>query len=179
MTEPSGSDPRAFPLRVRLARRLALHPWFRRVGRVLVPRIDRLLHRLTRGRFHLADAAVPTLLLTVEGRRSGLPRTTPLAYVPDGDAYLVVGSNWGQADHPVWTLNLMAADTAEVEARGRRVVVRPQLLEGIERERVWGQLTAVWPTYDDYTERAGGRTLRVFRLVPVGAAATGAQAPGR
>lgn len=179
MTDPARPDLRSFPRRVRLARRLALHPWFRRIGRVLVPRLDRFLHRLTRGRLHLADAAVPTLLLTVEGRRSGRARTTPLAYVPDGDAYLVVGSNWGQADHPVWTLNLMAADMAEVEARGRRVVVRPRLLEGSERDRVWSQLTAVWPTYDDYTARAGGRALRVFRLVPIGVAATGAEASGR
>lgn len=173
------TEPRPFPRRVRLARRLALHPWFRRIGRVWVPRIDRLLHRLTRGRLHLADAAVPTLLLTVEGRRSGRARTTPLAYVPDGDAYLVVGSNWGQADHPVWTLNLLAADTAVVEARGRRVVVHPQLLEGSERDQVWSQLTAVWPTYDDYTARAGGRALRVFRLVPIGEAPAGAEASGR
>lgn len=155
------------PRRVRLARRLALNPAFRRVGMVVVPRVDRVLHRVTRGRVHLADAAVPTLVLTVAGRRSGQPRTIPLAYVPDGDDYLVVGSNWGQADHPTWTINLMAADTAVVEARGRRVVVHPHLLGGADRQRAWRRLTAVWPTYDDYTERASGRELRVFRLTPV------------
>ncbi len=155
------------PRRVRLARRLALNPVFRRIGKVVVPWLDRLLHRLTGGRVHLAGLAVPTLLLTVAGRRSGQLRTTPLAYVPDGEDYLVVGSNWGQASHPVWTLNLLEADTAVVEARGRRVTVRPRLLEGPEREAVWPTLVAVWPTYDDYTDRAGGRELRVFRLTPV------------
>ena len=160
----------AVPRRVRVARRLALNPVFRRVGRALVPRIDRWLHRVTRGRIHLADAAVPTLVLTVVGRRSGQTRQTPLAYVPDGDAYLVVGSNWGQRRHPAWTANLLAADTAVVEAHGDRVTVRPHLLEGEERAEAWQRLTSVWPTYDDYTDRAGGRELRVFRLVPVAAA---------
>lgn len=153
--------------RVRLARRLALNPVFRTIGKVVVPRVDRVLHRITRGRVHLAGAAVPTLVLVVAGRRSGQPRSIPLAYVPDGDDYLVVGSNWGQADHPVWTLNLMAADTAVVEARGRRVEVVPELLEGQARTTAWERLTAVWPTYDDYTDRADGRELRVFRLRPV------------
>lgn len=155
------------PRRVRVARRLALNPAFRTVGKVVVPRVDRVLHRLTKGRVQLAGAAVPTLLLTVAGRRSGEPRQVPLAYVPDGDAFLVVGSNWGQADHPVWTLNLMAADRAVVETRGRRVPVRPRLLEGPDRDAAWERVTAVWPTYDDYTARAGGRRLRVFRLEPV------------
>ena len=159
--------PRSVPFRVRLARRLALNPLFRSIGKVVVPWLDRWLHRLSGGRWHIAGLAVPTLVLTVAGRRSGQPRTTPLAYVPDGDEYLVVGSNWGQASHPTWTVNLMAADTAVVEAQGRRVTVRPRLLEGADREAVWPQLTAVWPTYDDYTARAGGRQLRVFRLTPV------------
>ena len=158
---------RTLPRRVRLARWLALNPGFRWFGKVLVPRLDRVLHRLSGGRLHLAGLAVPTLVLVVAGRRSGQPRTTPLAYVPDGDDYLVVGSNWGQASHPTWTVNLLAADTAEVQARGRRVTVRPRLLEGAEREQVWPRLVAVWPAYDDYTERAGGRELRVFRLTPV------------
>lgn len=161
------ADRAEVPFRVRLARRLALNPVFRFIGRVVVPRLDRILHRLSGGRLHVAGLAVPTLMLIVAGRRSGQPRTTPLAYVPDGDDMLVVGSNWGQAAHPTWTLNLLAADTAVVEARGRRVTVRPTLLEGVEREQVWPRLTAVWPTYDDYTDRAGGRELRVFRLTPV------------
>lgn len=163
---PSGD--RGTPTRrARFARRLALNPAFRRVGRFVVPPVDRLLHRLSGGRVHLADAAVPTLVLTVPGRRSGQPRTTPLAYVPDGDDYLVVGSNWGRADHPAWTANLLAAPTAVVEERGRRTVVRPQLLAGPDRQRAWQRVTEVWPAYDDYAAAVTGRELRVFRLVPV------------
>ena len=160
-------DRRAVPLRVRIGRRLALNPLFRRIGRVLVPRLDRLLHRLTGGRVHLARFAVPTLVLLVAGRRSGQLRRTPLAYVPDGGDFLVVGSNWGQASHPVWTLNLLAAGAAVVETDGRHVPVTPHLLEGEERDAVWPRLIAVWPAFDDYTERAAGRELRVFRLTPV------------
>jgi deazaflavin-dependent oxidoreductase (nitroreductase family) len=148
-----------------MARALARRPLFRRLGRRVVPGVDRVLHRLTGGRVQLGSLAVPMLVLTVRGRRSGEPRQTSLAYVPDGDHYLVVGSNWGQERHPVWTTNLLAADRATVNVRGWEVEVRPVLLEGDERDVVWGRLLEVWPVYADY-EQLSGRTLRVFRLGP-------------
>jgi len=146
-----------------MARGLARRPLFRRLGRRVVPGVDRALHRLTGGRAQLGSLAVPMLVLTVRGRRSGEPRQTSLAYVPDGDDCLVVGSNWGQDRHPVWTSNLLAADRATVNIRGQEFAVRPVLLEGDARDAVWPHLLDVWPVYADY-EELSGRTLRVFRL---------------
>jgi deazaflavin-dependent oxidoreductase (nitroreductase family) len=149
----------------RTAGGLARHPLFRRLGRRVVPGVDRVLHWLTGGRVQLGSLAVPMLVLTVRGRRSGEPRQTSLAYVPDGDHYLVVGSNWGQERHPVWTTNLLAANRATVNVRGCEVQVRPILLEGDARDAVWPHLLEVWPVYADY-EALSGRRLRVFRLEP-------------
>ncbi|MBA2638160.1 MAG: nitroreductase family deazaflavin-dependent oxidoreductase [Solirubrobacterales bacterium] len=42
-----------------------------------------------------------TLLLTTTGRRSGTPRTTPLIYGRDADAYVVVASKGGADEPPV------------------------------------------------------------------------------
>ncbi|GAB3801630.1 nitroreductase/quinone reductase family protein [Micromonospora zhanjiangensis] len=147
-----------------LARRLGHQQWFATVFRVVVP-LDRLVGRLTRGRV-VALGVIPSLLITTTGRRSGKPRTNPLLYVPDGDAYVVIGSNWGQPHQPSWALNLLADSTARVTVKGREIPVRGRAVSGEERDRLWHMLVSEWPAYQTYLTRAGGRDLRIFRLEP-------------
>lgn len=140
--------------------------WFAAVGRTAVP-LDRWLQRKTGGRVTiLGRSALPTLLLTTQGRKSGLPRTVPLLYAPDGDSFVVTASNWGQEKHPAWSGNLLASDEAIVSLPGgREIPVRAALAEGGERDRVWPLVTKVWPAYDTYVVRSG-RAIRVFVLTP-------------
>ena len=147
-----------------VVRRLGHRRWFAACTPVLVP-ADRLVARLTRGRV-VALGLVPSLLITTTGRRSGQPRSTPLLYVPDGDAYVVVGSNWGQPEHPAWAGNLLADPAATVTVCGTRIPVRARLVRAPERDRLWRLLVAEWPAYETYAERAGGRDIRIFRLEP-------------
>lgn len=154
----------------RLARRMATSRWFRRIGPRIVPPLDRLVSKLTGGRVLLGSALLPMLVLHTTGRRSGEPRTTPLACLPSDEGFYVVGSNFGRESHPAWTYNLIAHPRAEVEFRGERIPVRAHLLDHEERREIWPRLTDLWPAYDDYVGSAGGRELRVFRLQPVGSA---------
>ncbi|MEH1100315.1 nitroreductase/quinone reductase family protein [Micromonospora sp. CPCC 205561] len=154
-----------------LTRRVGHHRWFGAAVRLLVP-ADRLVGRLTRGRV-VALGLVPSLVITTTGRRSGKPRSNPLLYVPDGGAYVVVGSNFGQAHQPGWAMNLRADPTAEVAVAGRRVPVRAEVAAGAERDRLWKLLVTEWPAYRTYARRAGGREILVFRLVPAGRGAPG------
>ncbi|MGK5674042.1 nitroreductase/quinone reductase family protein [Micromonospora sp. URMC 106] len=149
-----------------LTRRVGHHRWFGAAARLLVP-ADRVVGRLTRGRV-VALGLVPSLVVTTTGRRSGKPRSNPLLYVPDGDAYVVVGTNFGQTRQPSWALNLLADPAAEVAVKGRRVPVRAEVATGAERERLWRLLVDEWPAYEAYVRRAGGREILVFRLVPDG-----------
>ena len=57
----------------------------------------------------------PNVLLTVRGRKSGVPRTVPVAIVREGDAEYLF-SPFGEV---AWVHNLRAAGTAEI-GRGRR-----------------------------------------------------------
>jgi deazaflavin-dependent oxidoreductase (nitroreductase family) len=140
---------------------------FAPVAKHVIPRLDRTLNRVTSGRFVLSSLLVPSLVLTAKGAKSGQPRATPLACMPEDDGgWVVVGSNFGQAKHPLWTGNLLAHPDATVTFRGRQVPVRARLLEGEERQATWARLTKVWPTYDRYVELSGGREIRVFRLDP-------------
>lgn len=64
----------------------------------------------------------PMALLTVAGRKSGLPRTTPIAVLIDDTGWRVAAP-YGVVD---WVKNLRAAGTAIVSRRGRKVTVEAQ-----------------------------------------------------
>jgi len=136
---------------------------FAKVAPKVVPPLDRAVHKFTGGRVLLAQAMLPSVMLTSTGARSGKPRRTPLATVVDGDAWYLVGSNFGGDAHPAWSYNLLAHPEATIDWHGEEVPVRAELLTSEEKAEVWPELTAVWPPFDRYVERSG-RDLRVFRL---------------
>ena len=137
------------------------------VGKHVAPRADLLLQRLTGGRLSVVGMlGSPMLILHTVGRRSGLPRATPLLCTKTDAGFIVVGSNWGQAGQPAWALNLRAEPAAEVEVRGRRRPITGRVLEGAERAAAWDLMVELWPSFDDYVVRADGRELWVFLLEP-------------
>lgn len=152
------------PVLANLARYLGRYRWFSVVGRSLV-RADTWVGRRTKGRVvALGLRDLPSLLITTTGRKTGQPRTNPLLYAPDGDAFVVIGSNWGQAHHPAWSGNLIAHPDAMVTVGGTEIPVRARLTTGAEKERLRGLLEAIWPAYRVYVQRAAGRDIRIFRL---------------
>ncbi|TDN91991.1 nitroreductase family deazaflavin-dependent oxidoreductase [Microbacterium sp. BK668] len=141
---------------------------FRRIlGPALLPPVERLLHRLTRGRVQVSALLVPSLVLHTVGAKSGLRRDAPLMFTPDGHGRAIVaGTNFAGRRHPAWTQNLLAHPDAEITVRGRRLAVRATPVADAERDAVWDRIERQWPGYRNY-ERASGRTVRLFRLQPV------------
>jgi F420H(2)-dependent quinone reductase len=130
------------------------------------PIIDRRLIPLTRGRMKVAMGQ-PILLLHTVGARSGEPRTSPLLYTPQGEGFIVVASKAGATHHPAWYHNLRAhPDAVAVEVGGRRIPVRPRLVEGAEREDLWRRVNDNYNGYETYQGRAGSRTIPVVLLEP-------------
>ncbi|MFE8991782.1 nitroreductase/quinone reductase family protein [Streptomyces collinus] len=151
---------------------------FARVAPHVVPALDRAVHRLTRGKVLLSAQLLPGVVLTSTGARSGLPRRTPLACMPEGGGrgWILVGSNFGRPGHPAWSHNLLAHPDAEISWKGRDVPVTAMLLAGEERAAAWRALLAFWPPYAAYQARVE-REIRVFRLVPRRESATGGGPP--
>lgn len=58
----------------------------------------------------------PWALLTVPGRKSGIPRTTPVAFVTSGGGYTVMSPYGPDVD---WVKNVRAAGRAQLTRRGR------------------------------------------------------------
>lgn len=130
--------------------------------------VDEHLHRASGGRFTLLDiAGLPNLVLTVPGRRSGLPRRTPLLCVPYGEAVLVAGSYFGGPQEPAWVANLEASGTAEIERDRVTRPVRVRAVTGAERAAVWPHMLQTWPNFARYEQRTD-RPIKVFELTPTG-----------
>jgi deazaflavin-dependent oxidoreductase (nitroreductase family) len=90
------------------------------------------------------------LLLTTTGRNSGAERTTPLIHRTDGDRWIVVASKGGAPANPSWFENLVADPQATIEVKAETVPVLASTAAGEERSRLWSEMVAVWPAYDEY-----------------------------
>jgi deazaflavin-dependent oxidoreductase (nitroreductase family) len=129
--------------------------------------VDKNLQRATRGKVTILDiAGLPNLMLTVRGRKSGVPRTTPLLCVPHEGGYLIAGSYFGGPKMPLWVNNLRAADTVTIRFDGQERTCRWREVEGTERARMWQVMLETWPNFAKYEERTD-RVIPVFYLQPV------------
>lgn len=132
----------------------------RTVGKLNVP-----VYRLTRGRVGGKVGKGPVLLLTTTGRKSGEPRTAPVLYLADGDRFVVINTNAGNAKVPAWSLNLRADPDAEVEVKGKRTQVRARLAEGEERADLWRRHMEQYSGWEYYESKLD-REIGVFVLEP-------------
>jgi F420H(2)-dependent quinone reductase len=134
--------------------------WLKATGKLNVP-----VYRLSRGRLMNTVGTGPVLLLTSTGRRSGQKRTAPVLYLKDGERFVVVGSNAGNARAPAWSYNLKANPDAEIEVRGDRRSVRARVAEGEERAELWRKVNEMYEGFDRYDANTA-REIAVFVLEP-------------
>jgi len=128
--------------------------------------VDRVLLPLTRGRFTLALGAPVGVLETV-GARSGCRRRTPLLYVADGEALVIVASNGGSLRHPAWLHNLCAHPEVRFLTREHRwQTYRANVADGSERARLWHLANDLYAGYAVYQARASEREIPVVVLTP-------------
>lgn len=114
----------------------------------------------------LRDTGLPVIIVTHIGNKTGAVRKTPLMRVKDGNNYVLVGSQGGAPEDPVWVHNLRA--NPQVELRDESVV-RPMRVREVEREaernRLWELAVAAYPPYAEYQERTT-RRIPIFVAEP-------------
>ena len=78
--------------------------------------LHRWVYELTGGRIgQRLGGGVRAALLTTTGRKTGQPRTVPLAYFRDGADYVFVASNNGRDRPPAWLLNAAAKPEVQLQ----------------------------------------------------------------
>ena len=100
---------------------------------------------------------VPVGTLETTGARTGRPRHTALLYQRDGEALVLVASNYGGAAPPAWLRNLDAHPSVRFD--GRAYTAR--VASGAERDRRWRSAVDFFAGYAAYA----GRTRRQIALV--------------
>lgn len=145
---------------LRLLKALGESTFWRRVGR-----IHAWVYRRTGGLVGHWSGPVNNLLLTTTGRKSGTPRTVPLAYMPDGDAYVLVASNGGADRDPAWWLNLKEQPRAVIQVGTRSVEVVAARADAAGRIRLWPLLKQANPFFGWY-EQITKREIPVVVLRP-------------
>ena len=129
---------------------------------------DRVVYRLTGRRTTLAAllSGLPVVMLTTTGARSGRETTVPLLGFEEGEAVVLVASNYGQAHHPSWCHNLRGDPRARIAVRGTLRDVVAEEVGSPERERYLAVATEIYPGYPRYQARRAPRRIAVFRLIP-------------
>ena len=130
-----------------------------------VDALTQAAYRASGGRVGARQAGRDILLLTTVGRKSGKERTHALLFVRDGERYVVCGSNFGDARHPAWYLNLHEHPEATAQIGPLTVPIVATEASGEERARLWKKLLAAWPAFAGY-QTGAARTIPVIILTP-------------
>ena len=108
----------------------------------------------------------PLLLLTTTGRKTGLPRTTPLMYVHKDNEYLIAASAGGADQNPTWLSNLNNKPEATIEVNGKPIKVKAIITSGDERDQLYENFKALGSNFVEY-EKKTTRKIPVVRLQPI------------
>ena len=123
----------------------------------LMASVNVRVYKLTRGRVGGSwrigagwKDPVPICLVEHRGRRTGRLRTTPLVYLRDDDRVVVVASQAGRPQHPLWYRNLQADPSVTVQIRGDRSRMQARTADPVERAELWPRLVDLYRDYDSY-----------------------------
>ena len=123
------------------------------------------LFRMSNGRLMGKAAGLTTLLLTVNGRKTGVEHTTLIAFFDDDGRYVVTGSAGGSAAEPQWFRNLRHADRAVVQIGPTRTEVGVAIADADEHAILWERLVARAPGFVKYQAKVE-RQIPIATLTP-------------
>ena len=115
----------------------------------------------------LRETGLPCVLITHMGNKSGGIRKVPLMRVKVDAGYVLIGSNGGSVQHPVWVHNFRA--NPDVELRDGTAVFKMRLREvenDPERAELWAAGVEAFPTYEEYKAKTP-RKIALFLAEPV------------
>lgn len=92
----------------------------------------------------------PVALLTTTGRKTGEPRVSPLLYLRDGDRVILVASQGGAANNPMWYLNLKANPKVTIQIKDEVLNLTARDATEAEKAEYWPKLVAMYSSFDDY-----------------------------
>ena len=114
-------------------------------------RVNTLAYKVSGGRVggtFLQGA--PVALLTTIGRKSGEPRVSPLLFLRDGNRVVLVASQGGRTNNPMWYLNLKANPKVSVQIKKEVLALTARDATEAERAQYWPELVTMYSSFEDY-----------------------------
>src|SRR4051794_2008581 len=103
----------------------------------------------------LRDTALPVIIVTHTGRKTGAIRKTPLMRVVTADGkYVLVASKGGAPENPAWYYSLL--EQPEVRIQDGEKVFQARIHEvsdPAERAPLWDLSVKAYPPYADYQQK--------------------------
>ena len=115
----------------------------------------------------LMDTGLPVIIVINRGWKTGAIRKTPLMRAVDGDNYILVASQGGAPEHPLWYHNLKADPNVEIRDKTEIYSMRVrEVVDEAERQRLWDIAVAAYPPYQEYQDKTE-RVIPVFIAEPI------------
>ena len=111
--------------------------------------------------------AMPVLLLTMTGAKTGRTLVRPLCYARDGDRLVIIGSYGGAPRNPPWCHNLTANPDVTIEVGTEKFKARATQAHGAERDRLFADAARLMPRFTEYQNKTE-RQIPVFVLTRIG-----------
>lgn len=106
---------------------------------------------------------IPLLLLTATGRKTGLDRVIPLAYLFEDNRYIIIASFAGAPVNPPWYYNLLSNPRVIVEVGSERFTAMAAILTEPERTEMFKKMAEAMPQFLEY-QRKTSRVIPVIAL---------------
>ena len=103
------------------------------------------------------------LLLTTTGAKSGLSRTNPLAYMKDGERYIIFASYEGNPKNPPWYYNVKADPAVKLEVGSDSFTCTAREVDEPERTSLYASMVEKMPEFAEYESRTE-RTIPVIAV---------------
>jgi deazaflavin-dependent oxidoreductase (nitroreductase family) len=128
---------------------------------------DMFMLRLSGDRLTFSQfSGLPIIELTSTGAKSGKQHTLPLTGLPDGEKYILIATNFGQARHPGWYYNLKANPECVVRKNGKAGTYLAREADKGEYEHYFAMAVLHYIGYATYRQRAANRKIPVMILEP-------------
>jgi deazaflavin-dependent oxidoreductase (nitroreductase family) len=105
----------------------------------------------------------PMVLLNTTGAKTGKSRTNPLVALVDDDRVFIFASKAGAPTNPDWYHNIIANPRVTVEQGTERYEAEASVVQGAERDRLFGIQKERMPGFADY-EAGTDRVIPVIEL---------------
>ena len=100
------------------------------------------------------------LLLHTIGAKSGERRLNPVAYLADGERYIIIASKGGAPTHPDWYHNIVAHPEVTVEVGTEKFQAQAEIVQEPERTELYEKVSSQYPGFAEYAQKT-------TRVIPV------------